>query len=83
PSALESVHRDAPLAVGDVVSAGELTIHVTDSGPTGWRAARFDVARDLDDVCFASWGEDGLRVWRAPAIGEAIELPHVPGVMNM
>lgn len=82
-SALEDVHRAAPLAVGEAVTVGELTARVTDAGPGGWRAARFEVDGGLDRVCFASWDGTALTTWRAPPVGEVVELPFRPGLMGM
>ncbi len=76
-------HYVTPPEVGSVRRVGELTIRTTDGDRIGWTAARFEVDRSLDDVCFGSWDGEALQLWRAPAIGEARDLVHVPGVMGM
>ncbi|HJL17937.1 MAG TPA: hypothetical protein RMH99_19890 [Sandaracinaceae bacterium LLY-WYZ-13_1] len=80
---IEAVHYDEPPAVGSERTVGELTIEVTDGTAQGWTAARFEVDRPLESVCFASWDGEALRLWRAPPVGETRELPYRSGIMGM
>jgi hypothetical protein len=82
-SLLERVHRDRPLEVGATVTVDELAVEVLRTGPTGWRSARFRIDAGRDDVCFASWDGERMRVRRASELGDVEEMPFHPGPMGM
>jgi hypothetical protein len=77
----ELVHRDAPLARGDVLTLDRFEARVleaTDAGPT--RIA-FDFARPLDspDLCFYVFRDGNVHAAEPPRLGETRELPHFAG----